>query len=231
MKEFDALNKLSLVPMEKIENPTQEWWFTENWIPEAIAAGFIIKFVPEEEIPSFPLFDGFSQHWKEEKTIYKGTARETIKVLTHERMVLRPTIYTPDGIIHWAEKAYKVLFDDVHNAHSTCYFKAQRLRGKWVTILDVKAPTGTNRHSDTPFSFTRKWMWQRHKLYVTKVMLAPPPKGKKKSISIPKGYLFNETWTPRRYFMTEKMTKKRTLHYTSDGIWGFLHKLKNPTEK
>jgi len=56
-------------------------------------------------------------------------------------------------------------------------------------------------------------------------MLAPP---KLKGKSIPKGYLFNEVWTPKRYFMTEKLTKKRKLHYPAIGVWEYTHKLKNP---
>jgi hypothetical protein len=196
--------------MEKIKNPTQEWWFTENWIPEAKALKYIKKFVPEADIPPFPLFKGYYQEYQVKKILYEGTARETTRFSTKKNTILRPTTYTPDGIIEWYDIAKGVLFDDLENPFGTCYFKAQLIKGKWITILDVKAPTGTNRHSDTPFSFTRKWMWQRHKLYVNKVMLAPP---KKKSGKIPKGYLFQETWTPLRYTWTDALTKGRTMHH------------------
>ena len=230
---FKAMNALHLKPMENIENPTQEWWFL-RWVEEAIAAGYIEKYTQEEDMPTFTLFEGLFREWHERKTVYKGTEREKTRTLTHSHVLLKPCTYTPDGFIVWTEKANRVLFASVNDPiviQKQFYFKANLIKGKYVTVLDVKAPTGTNRHSDTPFSFTRKWMWQRHGLFVNKVMLAPPPQGKKKTSAVPKGYLFNETWTPNRYFMSDKLTKKRKLHYTADGTWGFEHKLKNPTEK
>jgi len=193
--------------MKKLSNPSQEFWFTEHWVKEAKDAGFIKKFIYEADMPSFTLFEGLSKFTKETKTVYKGTKREETRELTHEFCMLKPTTYTPDGAIVWTDKAYHVLFagiDDPIHLIKDCYFTAKKVKGQWVTILDVKAPTGTNRHSDTPFSFTRKWMWQQHEIFVNKVMLAPTSKSKR-------GYLFADTWTPGRYLWTDKLTSQRKL--------------------
>lgn len=197
--------------MDKITNPTQEWWF-EQWVKEAIKAGYIEKYTPEKDMPSFTLFEGLSKITTEQKVVYAGTSREKMKTLTHKHVLLAPITYTPDGGIVWTKKAKNILFTTIEDSIDTIknyYFIAKEFKGKYITILDVKSPTGTNRHSDTPFQFTRKWMWEKHKIYVNKVMLVPP---KKKSGNIPKGYLFNETWTPKRYLWSDKLTKTRTIN-------------------
>ena len=130
---------------------------------------------------------------------------------------------SPDGIIIWTTKAYRVLFADFNDSVrmvKTMYFTAKLINGKYMTVLDVKAPTGTNRSSDTPFQFTRKMMWDKHEIFVNKVMNIPP---KKKSGKVPNGYLFNETWTPKRYLMTDGLTDKRKINsYTPKVVEEFL---------
>lgn len=196
--------------MIRLDSPTQEFWFS-LWIEEAIKHGWIEKFIPEDQCPKFPLFDGLSKTWHEDKVVYKGTKREETRHLTHEHVLLYPINYGPDGIIVWTEKSYRVLFadinDSIENVKKT-YFNAKLIGGKYMTVLDVKSPTGTNRNSDTPFQFTRKMMWDKHKILVDKVMLVPP---KKPSGNIPKGYLFNEVWTPQRYLFTDKTLEPRKI--------------------
>jgi hypothetical protein len=197
--------------MDKVKNPTQEWWFSQ-WIVEAIKYGYVEKFIPEDKMPKWELFSGYSRTWEEEKIVFKGSKREEKRILTHELMLLRPSSYGSDGAIIWTDKAFNVLFADLEGpiGHlQECYFKAQKKANKYITIVDVKAPTGTNRNSDTPFQFTRKWLWQKHHIYVNKVMNIPP---KKKSGKVPKGYLFNETWTPARYLVTDGLTKNRDIN-------------------
>ena len=188
--------------MEKLNNPTQEQWFN-FWIEEAIEEGFILEFVPEKDIPKFLLFDGLSYNYID--TNGAGT-KEIIKKDT----LLFPLSYTPDGIIIWDPRVKDVLFNDLFEK-GDAYFKAQFIDDKWVSILDVKAPTGVNRNADLPFSFTRKWMWQKLNLYVNKVMNIPP-KAKDK------GYLFKDVWTPKRYFLTDKMTTRRSINYRTTTV-------------
>lgn len=197
--------------MKKFKDPTQEELFM-LWVEEAIKHGYIKKFIPEKDCPKFPLFEGYSRSWTETKIIYKGTQREQEKILTHEHILLRPAAYGPDGIIVWTEKAYHVLFADITDSIrwvKEMYFTALLVKGEYMTVLDVKAPTGTNRHSDTPFQFTRKMMWDKHKIFVNKVMLVPP---KSKSGKPPKGYLYNEVWTPHRYLWSDGLTKLRSIN-------------------
>ena len=203
--------------MEKLFNPTQEdLWVL--WVKEAIEQGFILDYTPEDEIPAFELFDGLSYQYTEEKWLYQGTSRERLKVITKTEKLLYPMKYTPDGVIIWDPKVKDILFNDLFEKGGA-YFKAQLIDNKWVTILDVKAPTGVNRSADLPFTFTRKWMWQKLNLYVNKVMIIPPG-------TALKGYLYRDVWTPKRYFMTDKLTKERIIHFRAITVEQFKTKYK-----
>jgi len=202
---------------KEIENPTQEDIFL-LWVAEAIALGYILEYVPEDEIEKFVLFEGLSYKWYEDKILYEGTSREKKKRVHKDEKLLYPTTYTPDGIIIWNPDMKNILFNDLFEK-GDAYFKAQLADGKWVTILDVKAPTGTNRMADLPFSFTRKMMWMVHKLYVNKVMLIPPK-------PLDKNYLYKDVWTPGRWFLTDKMTKERSLAYKARNVEEFIKDFK-----
>jgi len=216
MRPYSNLKNLS-IRMERLTNPTQEYWFAQ-WVSEALALGFILHYTPENEISPFLLFDGLTYNYLESKVLYEGTRREEIKQITKRDKLLAPTKYTPDGVIIWNPKVKDILFNDLFEK-GDAYFKAQFTDGKWVTVLDVKAPTGTNRSSDIPFSFTRKWLWQRYNLYVNKVMIIPPKPNDKK-------YLYKDIWTPARYLMTDKLTKLRTIHYKIKSAEDFITEFK-----
>ncbi len=203
--------------MKRLDNPTQEeFWLL--WIAEALALGLILEYIPETDMESFQLFDGLSYQWYEDRVIYEGTSREDIKRYYHTDKLLGTTNYTPDGVIIWNSKVKNLLFNDLFEK-GDCYFKAQFIDNRWITVFDVKAPKGVNRASDIPFSFTRKWIWQRYHIYVNKVMCIPPkPRDK--------GYLYKDVWTPQRYMMTDALRKARTLHYKVQGAMDFIKKNK-----
>jgi len=204
---------INILCYSKIDNPTQENLF-RLWIDEAILCGFIKKFIPEDELTSYVLFSGLEYNYTEEKILYAGTKKERTKQTIKTDKLLHPTTYTPDGIIIWDESAKGILFDNIY-VKGSAYFKAQFIDGDWMSVLDVKAPTGTNRMADLPFSFTRKMLWMAHGIFVNKVMIVPPrPLAKK--------YLFSDVWTPGRWFITDKMTKERTLAYKADTLIQFL---------
>jgi len=200
--------------MERLDNPTQEeFWLL--WVAEALALGIILEYVPEEKMETFQLFDGLTYQWYEDKIIYEGTIRETEKRYYHNERLLGTTKYTPDGVIIWNPNVKNALFNDLFEK-GDCYFKAQFIDDKWISVFDVKAPKGVNRASDVPFGFTRNWIWQRYHLYVNKVMCIPPkPKDK--------GYLYKDVWTPQRYMMTDALRKQRTLHYRVIGALDFIN--------
>jgi hypothetical protein len=198
--------------MEKLNNVTQEQWF-DFWVQEAIKEGFIIDYVPEKDIPPFELFDGLSFDYTEDKILNPGTHKERKKRVFKKEILLYPMSYRPDGVIIWNPKVKDILFNDLFEK-GDAYFKAQFTSDLWVTILDVKAPTGVNRAADLPFSFTRKFMWEKLKLYVNKVMIIPPGTGHK-------GYLFRDVWTPARYFMTDKLTKERSINFKAINVEQF----------
>lgn len=207
--------------MEKLDNVTQEEWFS-FWVKEAIEHKFILEYTAEKDITAFKLFDGLDYEYTVDKVLYPGTARAKIKTITKKDTLLYPMSYTPDGIIIWNPKVKNILFNDLFEKGSA-YFKAQFIQEKWVTFLDVKAPKGVNRAADLPFSFTRKFMWEKLNIYVNKVMIVPPKPSDK-------GYIFKDTWTPARYFFTDKLTKERSLTYKAINIDKF-KKLNNLNKK
>jgi hypothetical protein len=216
MKKYSDFHNIHL-HMERLDNPTQEeFWLL--WVAEALALGLILEYVPEEDMESFQLFDGLTYGWYEDKIIYEGTVREDVKRYTHYERLLGKTNYTPDGVIVWNPKVKDILFNELFEK-GDCYFKAQFHDNKWFTVFDVKAPRGVNRDSDIPFSFTRKWMWQRYHIYVNKVMCIPPK-------PMDNGYLYKEVWTPQRYMMTDALRKARTIHYRLIGALDFINKHK-----
>jgi len=211
--KFKQYSDFINIPMKRLDNTTQEeFWLL--WVTEALILGIILDYTPEEEVEAFQLFDGLSYKWYEDKIIYEGTARETVKRYFHNERLLGTTKYTPDGVIIWNPKVKDILFNDLFEK-GNCYFKAQFIDNKWVTVFDVKAPKGVNRDSDIPFSFTRKWMWQRYNIYINKIMCIPP---KAKDT----GYLYKDVWTPQRYMVTDALRKARTIHYPAIGALAFI---------
>ncbi len=216
MRDYsDFVNRITyFLPLD---NSTQEELFL-LWVDEAIVLGIIEKFIPEDKMDSFIIFDELSYPYTEEKYIYPGTKREELVLVKKKDKLLSQTKYTPDGLIVWNPKVKNILFNDLFEK-GNAYFKAQFLDNKWITLLDVKAPKGVNRASDLPFSFTRRMMWTSHNLYVNKVMNIPPkPKDE--------GYLYSSVWTPLRYTLTDKMTKQRTLHYKVKTVEQFMVEFK-----
>ncbi|KKK85474.1 hypothetical protein LCGC14_2772940 [marine sediment metagenome] len=209
--------------MKRLYNPTQEQWY-HIWLLELINAEYIEN-NRELIIPSFNLFDGLFLPYTEDKILFKGSAREHVKKINKKVTVLRPVSYTPDDIIPWTKKAENIFyipFESDPRTWNSCYFKAMKSPNEdlYYSIIDIKAPTGTHRHSDTPFSFTQKWLWYRQKLYVQKVMLAPA----KPKFGI-NTFLFESTFTPQRFLWTDKVTKLRKInHYVPRTLEEFITK-------
>lgn len=88
------------------------------------------------------------------------------------------------------------------------FFKAMRWGDYMVCVIDIKPPKITMREaSGNTFPIKQALLWDEG-LYVQKIVLIPSTRNKQYSM-----YLFPRTWTPDRYFKTDKNGKPRVIHY------------------
>lgn len=195
--------------MTPLDNPSQEDWF-DIWAKVLIDNGYISKILKASEMEPMPLFEGLFKEISYTKVLYKGTKREQIKTYTKKITILEPIKYTPDRFIIWAEKAQNLLFTDLESYNNEGpYFIAKNYKGKYISLIEIKAPAGYGGRntSDASFRVKQKWLYEKYKLYTQKIMLYP---NSKKSVN-PRNYLWLSTFTPGRYLFTDKLTKNRTI--------------------
>ena len=208
--------------MKKLNNPTQEELF-DLWCEDAIAAGYIdwVKKVIDP-VQLTPLVKASKL---ETRTLYKGTKREKEVTKVKSTTVLKGSSYSPDRIIGWNPKAisvfHTVIVDTIEFPWKETYFYSQYNNAFdcHISIIDVKAPPGYGgaNCSDVSFSLIRKWIWETEKIFINKVVNYPnsvikDKKTKKfKKFKNADPYLWMSTYTPYRYFRTDKLTKNRTI--------------------
>lgn len=197
--------------MEKLSNPTQEEWW-DFWADDLIKAGYILKVVRTEEMGPIELFPGLYKEFSEERVVYAGTPKEEIRTKIRKVCLLKPAVYRPDRVVYWAEKSKGLFFTPYTEIESLtampCYYVGQETPdGGYITALDVKSPFGGKNQSDVSFSIKKKWVWEKAKV-LTNRSVNYPGKNNLKNL---KPYLWPSTFTPSRYFYTEKLTSKRTI--------------------
>lgn len=217
--------------MEILDNPSQEEFF-DLWCEELIKEGYIKKVLKQEEIPfSIVLFDGLKQ-----------TAR--IRMTNRTQTLLEPVTYKPDRVILWEDKSRGIFFTPLEE-YRECYFVGQYIPmydGCWMSPAEVKAPPGYGggNSSDVSFAVKQKWVYAKAKIFVNKVFNYPnalvkmTKKGKltgKRKYKRPDPYLWMMTFTPTRYFYTDRKFDTRIISkWPARTLQEFL-KTKNPTTK
>lgn len=202
--------------MKKLDNPTQEELF-DLWCDELVEAGFIKKVQKQNEAKTFTLGQETYCIRTSKKVLYKGTSRERIKVTTSKITIIPEVTYTPDRVIFWTDKAYYLFFknttDYIASEEEIPYvFLADCImydgNPVYVSYVDVKAPPGYGgrNNSDVSLSIKSKWVWNEYGTYINKVYNYPNKKVKNVN-----PYLWLKTFTPLRYFYTDKLTKRRTI--------------------
>ena len=108
--------------------------------------------------------------------------------------------YTPDFLIQWTDKADRVFtrMIDNYSYFPGIYFIADSHRQSYV---DVKP--AFDRHNMTRlFVINQKWVFEKYGAYVQKIVLTGT-----------KNALFQATFTPYKYLITDKTGKPRALKY------------------
>tara|TARA_R110000851_G_scaffold160786_1_gene304093 strand:+ start:16040 stop:16696 length:657 start_codon:yes stop_codon:yes gene_type:complete len=198
--------------MNLLSNPTQEELF-DLWCEDLIEAGFIRKVLKTKDIPPFILLKEkyfFSEH---KRIKYAGTKRE-IEVTDRKKHVIeKGTLYTPDRMIIWEPEAEGIFYRNLEERREKkegmdCHFYSVTDWGSEVTHVDVKAPPGYGgmNSSDASFSVKSKLVYEKHSIKIAKVYNSP-----NKVVKNVKPYLWLDTFTPSRYYFTDKTGKPRKI--------------------
>ena len=222
--------------MKRIDNYTQEQWFLE-WCNDLIKAGYIKKIIHGREVEPLQVYDGFKliKNWT--KTVFAGTKREKQKKMSKTITLLSDVTYKPDVIIMWADKARDIFFTPLEPIEKSTYFWAQN-NGYWISPVEVKAPpgSGNKNSSDLSFRILQKWVYEKLGIFVNKCFNYPMAHIKDKKTKVfkryknPEPYLWMMTFTPERYFYTDKnMDAKKISNWDPISLEQFLaSKQKNP---
>ena len=114
--------------------------------------------------------------------------------------------YTLDFEIEWTELAYDIFFRTLDCPYSPDIpFLAQGL----ITLLEVKGNFDMNGKVGEA-KIKRDWLMYQHGIYVQVVI--PVPRMSKGKVLM-RHAVFNKTFTPQRYLLTNKDMTKRTINY------------------
>lgn len=178
------------------------------WAAEAIACGFLDSV---HLVQRFTLTMPITEHrQKQLKT----------KMSWKDKKISRGVTYEPDRALFFNmhDKRQMAMVDQyfrsdekdmIYYASSPQgYFKCAQWGNYMVCVIDIKPPVVAMRQaSGNMFPIKQALLWEQG-LFVQKVILIPSTKNKNFST-----FLFAATWTPDRFYRTDKSGAPRTIHY------------------
>jgi hypothetical protein len=112
--------------------------------------------------------------------------------------IINEHIYTPDAKIIWNPRVAKgILYNDISEISYKRIDNVPFLAIDSVSYVEIK-PAHDFQNMTRLVKLNQKWVWDKHKEFVN---IITPQK------------LFNETFTPSRYFFTDKSTQHRKINY------------------
>jgi hypothetical protein len=158
---------------------------------------------------------GFVSSWERSKTILLA---ENVKAWSKsgnakpkQTVLLRDQTYTPDFTVFWTELAVKsgLVTSLVGNELSDLpeSYKAPFTANPGnVSYLEVKG--GFTEHDESRiYSILAKWTYQKHGIYIQRVMISTAPNS-----------IFAKTFCPTRFLLTDKTMKPRKLKFEPRSI-------------
>ena len=178
--------------MSKQESKLEDYftWYLE----ELEAAGYVTEWTPQPR--SYLLADKATYVWEKQlKTKIKDVEAMIPELSEH--------IYTPDFEIVWAKKARDVFHTNLYSGKKALVdcpfisdFEIKPLED--VSLIEIKPPKD-RYNMIRVFGLNQRWMWQRHGIYVQKVV---------------PDWLFKDSFVPERYlFCDVRTSQRRTIHY------------------
>jgi len=173
-------------PYDSPEEAYVSWY-----LDELVEAGYVEDYVPQPK--SFTLSEKGSFAWEK---VLKTKSKRMSSTL------IQGHIYTPDFLIDWDREANGLFFKNLLFAGENSKYAmfANRRDGPLVyyTYIEVKSIFDRNNMTRL-FTINQKWMYDKYGIYVQKVI---PQK------------LFEQTFTPERYLLTDMGKQKRKLTFT-----------------
>jgi len=178
-----------------------EWYFS-FFLDELYVHGIINRYMYESN--TFTLSKAKS---------YPVLEIKKTKTKLKQLSFLQEHVYTPDFLIEWNEDYLNKFFRLINDETCTvkCPFFAVRSTkdGKAYTFLETK-PQFDQNNMTRLFRLSQKWLYDKYGLYV-QLCVVPD--------------FFGKTFTPAKFFMTDKTMKPRTLKYTPITLNEYLMKL------
>jgi len=129
----------------------------------------------------------------------------TVKLAEVRKTILAKHSYTCDFKVHWSAKASGIFYKDLSESSASALLFITSFNRN-ITYLEVK-PLFDQNNMERLFKVNQKWMYNTHKVFVNKVI--PVKLGK----TTKSRGLFNNTFTPERYLLTDKGKQKRKLRF------------------
>lgn len=138
--------------------------------------------------------------------------------------------YEPDYVIYWNPdskhlEAFVKLLPTIKKEQKSASFFATKVGKDLVSVIEIKPGfnkvTRTNyqqANSHISFPIKQKVLYHFMNVYVQKIVPYHNSKGKSK-----RTHLFPSTFTPSRFLMTDKNTRKRTIHFPTKTLTQFLN--------
>lgn len=203
-----------------IEYASQEEKYFSWYLDELLKEGFILryKYQPKPFVIT-------------EKIHYKWIKKLKTKSKPMQSVFLNGYTYQADFLIVWDIESdargifYEILFElsmhDNAGKKDDYPFIAQvgNQTGHFFSVVDVKGSYSQN-DAYRRFSIDQKLVWDKHKIYVQKII--PVPAVSKSGKVTPANALFHQTFTPFNYRFTDKKGDKRKIRYNLKTLQEFL---------
>lgn len=189
------------IDLEKFSSNEEVYFYW--YLQDLKRLGFVESFSYESE--KIPL----GEDVYEEEVVQMAT-----KVKVEQRPLIKERQYTPDFIICWDVSALGVFIRIIGdpNGNRNAYFIAgEDLR----SVIEVKPLF--DQHGKTAVArMIRDWVWYQHRIYVQVVI--PTAKVGMRGKVTPQNALFPSTFTPLRFFRTDKGGANRKILWEAKTI-------------
>jgi hypothetical protein len=159
-----------------------------SWFLDQLKASRYINNWERNET-SYNLFGGLVHSY------VKPMKRVEDKILT--QTILQPSSYTPDFIIYWEPKAIGIFVSKMHSTKGKITTPFLCTEDELISVVETKADFDRNNMTRLANN-NIKFVYEKYRVYIDMVKLPS---------------LFNKTFTPDRFLMTDKTFQPRKLKY------------------
>lgn len=168
---------------------SEEEMYFSWYLEELKKTGYIEKWARFEDVEeSYELTDGLVHKY------IKRMKRVEDKML--DQTILAPSIYTPDFKIWWTHKALRVFVTDI-NIHWESKITTPFICQDRVSVIETKG-NFDHKNMTRLANNNIKFVYEKFGVYINMVKVPD---------------IFNKTFTPNRYLLTDRTMKARKINY------------------